>query len=193
MTNDAAMSAARPVLDACCGGRMMWFDKVDERALFIDKRQGSRIVDVGTTATAGRAPKIVSPDQLADFRCMPFNDSTFHHVVFDPPHLERLEGGTGILAFSYGHLTKNWREDLRGGFSECFRVLKPGGTLIFKWCEMDIPLRDVLALTPEKPLYGHRSGKKAQTHWVAFIKPCGTDDGFKFCPWCGGTILTTES
>jgi hypothetical protein len=29
----------------------------------------------------------------------------------------------------------------------------------------------VLALTPEKPLYGHRSGKKAQTHWIAFLKP----------------------
>lgn len=27
-----------PVLDACCGSRMFWFDKQDERALFIDKR-----------------------------------------------------------------------------------------------------------------------------------------------------------
>jgi hypothetical protein len=36
-------------------------------------------------------------------------------------------------------------------------------------CEAEIPLREVLELTNEKPLYGHRSGKKAQTHWVAFI------------------------
>lgn len=28
----------------------------------------------------------------------------------------------------------------------------------------------VPALAPERPLFGHRSGKKAQTHWVAFIK-----------------------
>ena len=49
-------------------------------------------------------------------------------------------------------------------------MLKPHGTLIFKWNEVDIPLREVLALTPEKPLYGLRSGKKANTHWVAFIK-----------------------
>jgi SAM-dependent methyltransferase len=76
-----------------------------------------------------------------------------------------------VTGFSYGSLNKEtWQDDLRLGFAECFRVLKPNGTLIFKWNEVDIPLREVLALTPEKPLYGHRSGKKANTHWVAFVK-----------------------
>jgi hypothetical protein len=28
----------------------------------------------------------------------------------------------------------------------------------------------VLALTPEKPLFGHISGKRQQTHWVCFLK-----------------------
>jgi len=28
-----------------------------------------------------------------------------------------------------------------------------------------------LSLTPEKPLYGHRSGKQSKTHWIAFLKP----------------------
>jgi hypothetical protein len=50
-------------------------------------------------------------------------------------------------------------------------VLKPGGTLIFKWAETEFPLREILALTPHKPLYGHRSGKASKTHWVAFCKP----------------------
>lgn len=63
------------------------------------------------------------------------------------------------------------RAELRGGFAECFRVLRPGGTLIFKWNEIDVPLREILALTPEKPLYGHKSGKLSKTHWVAFLKP----------------------
>ena len=76
-----------------------------------------------------------------------------------------------VTGFSYGSLDKSsWKDDLKAGFAECFRVLKAGGTLIFKWNEIDIPLKSVLALTPEKPLYGHRSGKKANTHWVAFIK-----------------------
>ncbi len=51
-----------------------------------------------------------------------------------------------------------------------FRVLRPDGVLIFKWCEVEIPLESVLALTPERPLFGHRSGVKAATHWVAFVK-----------------------
>ena len=33
------------------------------------------------------------------------------------------------------------------------------------------PILKDLALTPEKPLYGHRSGKQSKTHWIAFLKP----------------------
>lgn len=29
---------AKPVLDPCCGSRMMWFDKNDSRAVFGDQR-----------------------------------------------------------------------------------------------------------------------------------------------------------
>jgi 23S rRNA G2069 N7-methylase RlmK/C1962 C5-methylase RlmI len=150
---------------------MFWFDKQDERALFADKRQGMRIIDVGTPGTIGRTPKVVAPDVLQDFTAMNIPDNTFWHVVFDPPHFHKGAGATGRIAFDFGLLPENWRDMLRDGFTECFRVLKPHGTLIFKWCEAEIPLREVLALTPEKPLYGHRSGKKAQTHWVAFMKP----------------------
>jgi len=70
----------------------------------------------------------------------------------------------------YGVLRGEWREMIRSGFKECFRVLRPNGTLIFKWCETEIPLREILELTPETPLYGHRTGKQAKTHWVAFLK-----------------------
>jgi len=159
-----------PVLDACCSTRMMWFDKQDARALYIDKREGTRVIDVGTPGTKGRKPKTVAPDVLADFRQMPFPNESFDHVVFDPPHFYKGAGKTGRIAFDFGLLEETWRDDLRQGFAECFRVLRDRGTLIFKWCEVEIPLREVLALTPEKPLYGHRSGKKAMTHWVTFIK-----------------------
>ena len=59
---------------------------------------------------------------------------------------------------------------LKKGFSECFRILKPNGVLIFKWCEVQFPLKKILALTKEKPLFGHKSGKAMKTHWVVFIK-----------------------
>ena len=74
------------------------------------------------------------------------------------------------MAGKYGRLDGSWKDDIKAGFSECFRVLKPGGTLIFKWNEYDIPLKQVLKLTDYKPMYGHRSGKQQKTHWVAFIK-----------------------
>jgi len=74
------------------------------------------------------------------------------------------------LAARYGRLGADWRDDLRAGFSECFRVLRPEGTLIFKWNEAQVPLRDVLALAPQPPLFGHRSGRRSMTHWLAFFK-----------------------
>lgn len=59
---------------------------------------------------------------------------------------------------------------LAKGFKECFRVLKPGGFLIFKWNETDIKVSEVLKLTPEKPIFGHISGKRSNTHWICFMK-----------------------
>lgn len=159
----------KPVLDACCGGRMMWFDKSDDRCLFADCREGEMQID-HLPSQQGRSPKVVAPDQIHDFRDMPYKDEAFHHVVFDPPHVRNILMDS-VTGFSYGSLDKDtWRDDIRAGFAECFRVLKPHGTLIFKWNEVDIPLREVLALTDQKPLYGHRSGKAAKTHWVAFMK-----------------------
>lgn len=161
------------VLDACCGRKMMWFDKQDGRAIFADSRRESYPIPPNRGWPNGTT-FIVAPDVLQDFTKMGFPDNTFCHVVFDPPHCNASEGRKkGLNAKTYGLLFEGWRGMLRDGFAECFRVLKPDGTLIFKWCEAEIPLREVLALTPEKPLYGHRSGKKSQTHWVAFVKAGG--------------------
>jgi len=48
------------------------------------------------------------------------------------------------------------------------RVLKPSGTLIFKWNENQVKLKDVLkAIEPYSPLFGN---KRSQTHWLVFTK-----------------------
>lgn len=150
------------VLDVCCGGRQFWFDKHDRRALFLDNRT------VETTLCDGRAFS-VSPEVTADFRDLPFPDASFPLVVFDPPHL-RKAGANSWLVAKYGVLGQDWREDIQKGFAECFRVLMPLGTLIFKWCEEQVSAADVLALAPESPLFGNRRGK---TIWVVFQKPGG--------------------
>ena len=162
-------SAFPPVLDACCGSRMFWFDRADPRCLYVDKRR-ERHLAADCSMKNGEREIVINPDVQADFTDLPFPDDTFAHVVFDPPHIQR-NGDTSWLLKKYGVLRGEWREMLRQGFAECFRVLRPGGTLVFKWADTDHPLSDVLALTEERPLYGHRSGKKAGTHWVAFLKP----------------------
>lgn len=156
-----------PVLDACCGPRMMWFDKHDARALFVDNRSETHPADLGTASTRGRTPITISPDHIVDFTSMPFADESFHLVVFDPPHIERREA-LGLVTRKYGILTGDWRQMIRAGFAECFRVLKPNGTLVFKWTELRHPISEILKLTPHRPLFGHKSSKT--THWAVFIK-----------------------
>jgi SAM-dependent methyltransferase len=154
------------VLDACCGGRMFWFDQADERAVFVDKRRET----VQMRDRAKLRTLVVDPDLKADFRNLPFPGERFAMVIFDPPHLVRC-GKSGWLAKKYGRLEADWREDLRMGFAECFRVLRPHGTLIFKWNESQVPVSEILALTPELPVVGNRCGKRSQSHWIVFLKP----------------------
>ncbi|RYS23645.1 SAM-dependent methyltransferase, partial [Staphylococcus pseudintermedius] len=66
---------------------------------------------------------------------------------------------------------ETWPEDLKQGFDECMRVLKPNGTLIFKWNEEQIKLSEVLKCFSQKPLLGN---KRSKTHWLVFMK--GADE-----------------
>lgn len=157
-----------PIIDICCGSRMFWFDRYNPAAIYCDKRRESH--DLNDISSAGGTRKlIIDPDLQADFTALPFPDSSFSLVVFDPPHLIR-NGRNSWLAKKYGKLGTDWREDLRNGFAEGFRILKPEGVLIFKWNEHEIPVSQVLELTPVKPLFGNRCGKTAKSHWIVFMK-----------------------
>jgi len=162
------MTGFPPVLDMCCGPRMMWFDKDDERAVFLDKRKERHAMNRPKRGTVEYTE--TCPDVLCDFTQLPFPDGVFSLVVFDPPHFER-SGNIGYLAKKYGWLPDDWRPMIRAGFSEGFRVLAPGGTLIFKWTATENPVSEILKLTPMKPLFGHKSGKQSMTHWIAFLRP----------------------
>lgn len=151
------------VLDMCCGSRMFWFDKQDKRAVFTDIREEEH------TLCDGRK-LIISPDIIADFRNLPFPDNHFPVVVFDPPHLERI-GENAWMRKKYGALNREtWRDDIRSGFSEAFRVLRPLGVLIFKWNETQIPVSQITELTGHRPIIGQRTGKNDKTHWIIYLK-----------------------
>jgi 23S rRNA G2069 N7-methylase RlmK/C1962 C5-methylase RlmI len=122
---------------------------------------------------SGNYTEKIEPDIIGDFTDIKQPDNSFYLVVFDPPHISRNKQNpseSGRIFKKYGILKGEWEEMLRKGFEECFRVLKPNGVLIFKWNECSIPIKRILALTPQQPLFGHKSGKSMQTHWVAFMK-----------------------
>ncbi len=152
----------KPILDACCGSRMFWFDRTSrEGVTFMDMRDESHELCDGRRL-------VIHPDIIGDFRRMPFEDESFRMVVFDPPHLLHA-GESSWLAKKYGKLNREtWQGDLAQGFHECFRVLEEGGFLVFKWNEEQVKLSEVLKLTTFKPLFGHRRGK---THFIIFTKP----------------------
>lgn len=115
------------ILDACCGSRMFWFNKENADTIYIDNRAEDTMLCDGRKL-------IVKPDIIADFRDLPFENESFYLVVFDPPHLIRA-GDNSFLKLKYGRLDTRWKDDIKQGLSECWRVLKKNGTMVFKWNE----------------------------------------------------------
>lgn len=153
----------KPILDACCGSKMFWFDKENPNVLFQDIRSEEHILCDGRKLE-------IRPDVIADFRQMPYEDGTFKLVIFDPPHLDNANE-TSYMAKKYGTLRKqDWKSDLKKGFDECMRVLEPNGILIFKWNEERITVKRILEVFGKQPLFGHKSGKASKTHWMCFMK-----------------------
>ena len=149
----------KPIIDVCCGSRMFWFDRKNPKVVFMDNRTVEQILCDGRKLE-------IKPDVVGDFRHIPYQDNTFYLVVFDPPHLIRV-GKKSWLAAKYGKLGPDWRDDLKAGFDECLRVLKPYGTLVFKWNETQVKLSEILHIFGVRPLFGHKRGK---THFLVFMK-----------------------
>ena len=156
----------KKVLDVCCGSRMFWFDKHNKNTIFMDNRELHEVLCDGRTLD-------VCPDIVGDFTSIPFPDDSFNLVVFDPPHLMKV-GDTSWLAKKYGKLNPiTYKNELALGFRECFRVLIPGGVLVFKWNETDIKTSEIISLSPYEPLFGHKSGRQSKTQWLVFMKNSG--------------------
>ena len=160
MTKNEVKADAR-VLDACCGSKMFYFDKNNRGVIFSDLRKESHILCDGRTLN-------INPDVQMDFTDIKYPDGRFKLVVFDPPHLDSL-GEKSWMALKYGVLKGNWKETIRKGFSECFRVLEADGILIFKWSDVDIKVSDVIKLSSIPPLFGHRTMINNRTIWLCFM------------------------
>lgn len=156
------------ILDACCGGKMFWYEKNLEFVDFQDNRE------LQTELCDGRKFS-VKPDFIGDVTKMDIPDESYDMVVLDPPHLKR-GGDNAWIVLKYGKLPSEWLLWIERAFKECFRVLKNNGVLIFKWNDEQIPFAEVVKLSPYKPIFGD---KRAKTRWTVFVKDSALRKGEK--------------
>lgn len=106
---------------------------------------------------------------MADFTNMPFKNDTFYLVIFDPPHV--ITNSDSIITKKYGRLNNDYKDLIKKGFQEAFRVLKPNGTLVFKWNDVSVKINEILSLVPKKPLMGTKTKKGVNnSYFFVFIK-----------------------
>jgi SAM-dependent methyltransferase len=172
------MSDEKPpeeILDATCGGRSIWHPENKDRhdTLYIDKRE----LDSLNREEFGHSPRnySIEPDEVQDYRDLPYDDESFNLIVFDPPHAVRGDGMetlSGVSFRKWGCLhAETWQDDLERGFSELFRVLRPGGTLVFKFNNESADFNEVLSLAPQDPLFGTSvKDHTSETRWFVFYK-----------------------
>jgi len=160
------------ILDACCGGKMMWFNKNHPNVIYIDNRKEEK----GHIQKGYNPNHEVNPDIVMDFRDLKFPDNSFKLVVFDPPHLTTLTE-TSIMKKKFGVLNaETWQGDLKKAFKECWRVLDNYGTLIIKWNDIKITYKKLLSLFNEDLLFMNiTAGQKAlkqknRSYWFCFMK-----------------------
>ena len=156
------------ILDVTCGSRTIWFQSHEPHTIYCDIRREKWEGCFGKTRDHHMHLDI-DPDIQCSFTDLPFDDNTFNLVIFDPPHVKNLSESSWLRK-EYGTLDDNWQQLIHDGFEECLRVIKSGGVLIFKWSDISISTRDVINAIGQEPLFGHRSGKKMNTHWMCFMK-----------------------
>lgn len=93
----------KKILDACCGGRMFWFNKQNPLVTYMDNRSFEERMSNGQHF-------VVSPDVVADFREMPFPDNTFKLVIFDPATSTARRG----IILASKKVRQAGREDMAG-------------------------------------------------------------------------------
>jgi len=139
-----------------------------------------------------------NPDEIQDFRHLPYPNKSFKLIIFDPPHLiDRWQPTKKNNPFKkyYGLLkAETWQSDLRKGLLECWRILADYGVLLFKWSTHDKNIDEVLAVLPFKPLLveetksnplsKHPNNKKSRfgankTLWFCFMKIPEESEGAK--------------
>ena len=164
------------ILDATCGTKSMWFQKNHPLVTYMDKRSGNFLYWNKTKAE--KTVVKINPDVVSEWKDMPFDNNHFDMVLFDPPHIIQKGDSKNPIKMEvyYSYLPKDsWREILKDGIDELFRVLKPEGVFVFKWAETKVSIDEILKLFPYPPIFGNRTkdlnkAKNDTVHWLLFLK-----------------------
>ena len=164
------------ILDACCGPKMMYkglhkqFSQ--DEIIFMDIRKGHFFYDLEK-----KRPVNIEPDIMADLKHLPFRDSVFSLIMFDPPH-----GDFSIKSFFcniYGSLRpQEYITLLIWANIEFARVLKDDGYIFAKIHCHDgrdkTAIRNFtnfkLLMTIELESRLYKKGMKGITRWMLFVK-----------------------
>jgi hypothetical protein len=165
------------ILDACCSGRMMWYNKKHPNTIYMDIRKEEKGFIKGVPNFE------VNPDVIGDFRNLPeeIKQRKFKLIAWDIPHF-KAKALTGAFLKKFGGLNpETWDTDIENGFKELWEVLEDYGVLILKFSNYHIKFEDILRHFPVEPLfYNKTSGtdNKTETRWFCFMKiPEGKSEG----------------
>jgi len=108
----------RIILDSTCGYRIMWRKNIPDNYVGIDIR-----------------PE-VKPTILADTKALPIKEKSIDFIYFDPPHHIPAKGFWGNKKYGVGLTTSQKYKLFVETNKEFFRVIKKGGYIITKLCNM---------------------------------------------------------
>ena len=156
------------ILDATAGFRNMWKTKDTPHVVFLDKRSE------------------VKPNVVAVWGHLPFRDSCFEVIVFDPPHIvwdekwKRSKQRQNILdSFGFWKSKRDTLPAIFKAIKEFHRVSR--GRLCFKWCDTRDGRRyesfSTLFRGLWTPVFEQKRINKGfgnrYTWWVTFVRSLG--------------------
>lgn len=162
------MNENKFILDACCGGKYMWYNKNHPNTIYMDIREEEK-------GFIEREPNFcIKPDIIADFRSLPkeITKRKYKLITWDIPHF-KMKKISGNMSKAFGRLEpETWKEDINKGFNQLWDILEDYGIILLKFSNYHIKFKEILEVIPEEPLFFNRTSSKGDTStkWFCFMK-----------------------
>ena len=174
---DTPDDAGPLILDACCGGKLMYHGLEQNipkgRFVSIDVRRGDFWYRNAFNSKHDRVTR-VRPDVIADMQHLPFRNSIFHLIIFDPPHAKFSK--TSYFAKRYGSMDDVNFSNLSVN-DEFTRVLRRSGLILAKiYSKRRAQLLTILGgFVPFLDIWHKSKSYKScgVVHWILFCQVGG--------------------